>query len=262
MKVVILTSSKFGTAGNHLPFLIESKTCEISMVILNQGVKNNKFKFYKSKISKILKIGILGAINGIRMRKWFNVSTPSLKKIRSIEDICLEHKIPFFETPMINCNTTRELFSKADADLGISLGNSYIGQKVFSIPKHGMINIHHEILPAYQNAQSIIWQLYNGSKETGYTIHKIDKNIDTGAILYQQFVPIQFLETLPQTISKTSELLLEESCKGLIYCIKNFESLYGNSKPQGSGKSYTTPTFRQYLRIKKNFKKLKKGLEQ
>ena len=262
MKVVILTSSKYGTAGNHLPYLIESNLADIVMVIFNQGEIHKKRKFYKNKILKIFRIGVLGALNGIRMRKWFDVSMTDHREIKSIEDICKHNSIPYFETPTINCETTRQLFRKSGADLGISLGNGYIGQKIFSIPKFGMINIHHELLPEYQNAQSIIWQLYNGSTVTGYTIHKIDKNIDTGSILYQESVPIFFLETLPKTISITSALLLKSSAKGLVNCIENFESLYSHAKPQGHGHSYTTPTFKQYLRIRKNFYDLKKSIAQ
>jgi methionyl-tRNA formyltransferase len=80
MKIVILTSSTHGTAAHHLPYLIESGSCEIAMVILNDGVILNKDKYYKNKIRKILKIGILGALNGIRMRKWFNQDITEYKK--------------------------------------------------------------------------------------------------------------------------------------------------------------------------------------
>jgi methionyl-tRNA formyltransferase len=193
------------------------------------------------------------------MRKWFNESISKYKELRSVEEICREQKILFCKTPMINCSTTRELFEKADADLGISLGNGYIGQKVFSIPRYGMINIHHEILPAYQNAQSIIWQLYNLSSKTGYTIHKIDKNIDTGAILYQESISIDFMDTLPETIAKTSVSLLEASAKGLLYCLQHFDRLFFKAKPQGEGQSYTTPSIWQYFRIVKNFHSLRKN---
>ncbi len=159
MNIIVLTSSRYGTAAHHLPYLINSKSCEISMVILNEGIIFNKNKYYKSKIRKIIKIGLLGALNGIRMRKWFNQDIAEYKKIEELEEICRNNNIPFFTTPNINSQFTLDLFKKANADLGLSLGNGYIGQKIFSLPRYGMINIHHEILPAYQNAQSIIWQL-------------------------------------------------------------------------------------------------------
>ena len=257
MKVVILTSSRYGTAAHHLPCLLESNVCDISMVILNQGVISDKIRHYRRKISKIRKIGVLGAINGIRMRKWFNDDMAKYKKIENLEDICRKNNIPFYETPQINCDKTRELFENSRADLGLSLGNGYIGESVFNIPRYGMINIHHEILPAFQNAQSIIWQIYNESHNTGYTIHKIDRHIDTGEILYQQSVPINFCRTLAQTVTSTSVLLLENSANGLLHVIKNFSDLQNQAKPQENGRSYTTPSIWQFILIMRNFYKLK-----
>jgi len=262
MKIIVLTSSRYGTAAHHLPYLIESRSCEISMVILNESIPTKKNKYYKTKFRKIIKIGFLGALNGIRMRKWFNQDMAEYKKIGELEEICIKNNIPFFTTPNTNAQITIDLFKKANADLGLSLGNGYIGQKVFSIPKYGMINIHHEILPDYQNAQSIIWQIYNMSTMSGYTIHKIDRHIDTGEILYQESIPINFLKTLRKTVAKTSVSLLEASANGLLQVIFNFDSLYKKAKPQGLGRSYTTPTIWQYIRIQNNYRKLKKSITQ
>jgi methionyl-tRNA formyltransferase len=257
MKIIILTSAEFGTAAHHLPYIIESKACEVSMVILNKNTAVKKGKSFKRIFSKIKKIGPLGALNGIRIRKWFTDDMLRYKKINNLQQLCVANKIPFYTTDGINTQTTIELFKKADADIGISLGNGYIGEKVFTIPTYGMINIHHEILPDYQNAQSIIWQIYNMSANTGFTIHKIDKQIDTGHILFQQKVPIDFLNTLRETVAKTSVSLLEASAMGLVKLLGDFEELFKSARPQGNGTSYTTPSFSQFMRISKNFKKLK-----
>ncbi|MES2516139.1 MAG: formyltransferase family protein [Bacteroidota bacterium] len=262
MKIIVLTSGRFGTAAHHLNYLIKSKQCEISMVILNEGKIVNKKKHYINKFRKIFKIGPLGAFNGIRMRKWYNQDITEFEKIGDIEDICRNNNIPFFTTPNINSPITLELFKNTHPDLGLSLGNGYIGKNIYTIPKYGMINIHHEILPIYQNAQSIIWQIYNMSPSTGYTIHKIDKHIDTGEILYQETIPICFESTLSQTVSKTSFSLLEASANGLLLFLADFDNLYKNAKKQGKGRSYTTPNIWQYLKILNNYKILKKNAKQ
>ncbi len=257
MKVIILTSSEKGTAAHHLPYIIESGACEICMVLLcGTEVKSRKAHYLK-KLRKIIKIGLLGALNGVRMRKWY-AGVEKLKPIENIESICRKKQISFYRTPSINHSNTEELFKRSGAEVGISLGNGYIGKKIFSIPKYGMINIHHEMLPEYQNAQSIIWQLYNKSRYTGYTIHKINSGIDAGKIIYSEKVPITFAESLPDTIAKTSVSLLEASAKGLIHVLKNFSELFSNARAQGKGTRYTTPTFRQYLRIRKNFGEMKR----
>lgn len=262
MKVLILTSFADGIASHHLPILLESRCCEITAVVLSQGIILNKKQYYLKKLSKLLKVGILGAVNGIRMRKWYSTSEFPDQKIKNLEDVCKENKIPFYLTPSTNCLKTIEIFRQADADLGVSLGNGYISEKVFNIPRMGMINIHHEILPEYQNAQSIIWQIFNNSTNTGYTIHKIDKHIDTGNILYQEQVPIVFKHTLASTVSSTMSILFNSSARGLVYVIQNFAHLTENPLVQTGGSSYTTPSIYQYFRIWRNFKKLKNKLKQ
>lgn len=257
MKVLILTSSLYGTAAHHLPLILESKTCDVVVVIYNRGVIANKRRHYVRKLKKIIKIGALGAINGIRMRKWFEGNDRNYLSVRKLDEICVEHEIPFHVVDSINCEETRALFRKSNADLGISLGNGYIARNVFSIPQYGMINIHHEKLPEYQNAQPVLWQLFNGSTNSGYTIHKIDSRIDTGEILLARDVPIIFGKTLADTVARTCAELLKQSASGLVTVLQHFEELYQNAKPQGSGRSYTTPSIWQFVKIYRNYKRLR-----
>ena len=256
INVIILTSSSKGFASAQLTELVKSERIKVKSVVISQGLIPNRIKHFKRKISKAFKIGLFGVLNGIRMRKWYTDDTINYMNLQSIESLCAKHNIPLNVTPTVNCKQTIEYFNNANADLGLSLGNGYIGKKIFSIPKFGMINTHHEELPDYQNAQSIIWQIYNNSINTGYTIHKIDKSIDTGNILFKKIVPIIFKETLRETVYYTYSKLWEKSSKGLVKVLENFSFYYENSIPQQKGNTYTTPSLRQYLKIHKNFKKL------
>lgn len=256
--MIILTSKSNGSAAYQLKEIVKSRKIKVCAVVLSRGRIVNKRRFYKRKLRKILKIGVLGAINGIRMRKWYSDGVTRYLTFDSIEKLCELNNIPLHVTPLINCPDTVKYFTNANAQLGLSLGNGYIGSRIFSIPKFGMLNIHHEELPAYQNAQSIIWQLYNGSINTGYTIHKINKHIDQGEILYQEKVPIVFRESLADTVSYNYAELWKRSAEGLIRVLEDFENFFVNSKKQGSGQSYTTPSLSQYFRIKRNFSRLKK----
>jgi len=258
MKIIVLTSSLHGTAAHHLPYLLESKEIEVAMVVHSEGHIINKKRHYKRKLKKVLKIGILGALNGMRIRKWFGEDVKKYASIQNLEILCLQKEVRFERTSILNSAKTIQLFQEANADLGLSLGNGYIGKKIFSSPKYGMLNIHHEILPEYKNAQSIIWQIYNGSKETGFTIHKIDRHIDTGEILYQEKIPIGFKESLGDTVAYTMAELLKHSAKGLVKILENYEYYLQNSRKQGPGNSYTTPSIFQFLKMKGQFNKIKK----
>jgi len=159
---------------------------------------------------------------------------------------------------VMNSPETMELMRSSEADLGLSLGNSFISPKVFSIPVHGMLNIHGEVLPEFQNAQSVIWQLHEGRNETGYTIHKVERKIDGGAIWKQEKFPILLKATLKDTVSATCAEILKRSAYGLADLLDHFEEYRKDARIQDKGNVYTTPSFRQYLKINRNFKALKK----
>jgi len=93
---------------------------------------------------------------------------------------------------------------------------------------------------------------------TGYTIHKISKQIDAGEILLLERIPITFRETLADTVAFNYAKLYDASVRGLVRVLTNFEQFYSGARPQGKGGHYTTPSMAQFLRIKAQFKRLKK----
>ena len=256
MRVIVLTKSIHGLASFCLPYLAEEPEIEIAMIVYSEGKTSNPWRQYKRKIKKTFKIGILGAINGIRIRSWFSEDIGNRLGIGNLNTVADQYGIRLERTPTINSHRTIELLTEAAADLGLSLGNGYIGHRIFSIPKYGMINIHHEVLPQFQGAQSIIWQIYEGSLETGYTIHQIDRHTDTGNIIYQEKMPIELKTILRDTVIHNYANLYEASAKGLTNVVKNYIEFADCAKPQENGRSFTTPTFWQYLRMVRQHKKL------
>ncbi|MBV9452678.1 MAG: hypothetical protein JOZ19_00940 [Rubrobacter sp.] len=226
------------------------------MVVYSEEQNLNPQKQRRRKIKKTLKIGVLGALNGVRMRPWFTHEVHTRLNIEDLHTVAERFGIPLERTPCVNNSRTIDLFTEADAKLGISLENPYIGERVFSVPEYGMVNIHHEVLPQFQGAQSIIWQLYEGSLETGYTIHKIDRHIDTGDILYQERMPIRLKPTLRETVVYNYARLYEVSDKGIAKVLKDFPQFTASAKPQTGGRSFTTPSFWQYLRMLRQHRRL------
>ena len=254
MKIVILTSVEKGHASLCLNQLNNNPNISIMGVIFAKNSAKKNLRFYKKKITKLIKIGILGALNGIRIRKWF---LPSSEE--NIINLCEELNIPIFFTHNINSIETRDYLSKLEADIGVSLGNSYISSKVFNIPKHGMINIHTELLPKYQGAHSVIWPIFNYETITGFTIHEIDKSIDTGKILYLEKIPITFHKKLKNTIFYTSKDVNLKLPIALSKVCENFHSYKKNGIVQKRNQSFTTPTLSQFIRIVLNNRKLYKN---
>lgn len=251
MRLVILTSARRGYASRCLPVLCGKDGLRVEGVIFSRNAAPASWGMVMRKIRKTARIGFLGALNGVRLRDWY--------KDRAAEDIwevCNALSIEITETDYTNCRRTRELFRHFGADLGLSLGNGYISRYVFSIPRYGMINVHTEILPRFQGAHSIVWPIYEGIPETGFTIHQVDSHIDTGPILFQEKYPIEFRGTLRETIEVNLEKARKRVPEAVTYLCENYERLRTVAKAQEPGERYATPTIRQFLRMVRNNKKL------
>jgi methionyl-tRNA formyltransferase len=244
MRVVILTSKRRGIASRCLPALAANPRLTVAAVIWVRGERIDRKKALKRKLKKAWKIGLLGALNGVRMRKWY-----ADLEAQDLESAAWSLGIPFIETPATNCDRTREAMREAQADLGLSLGNGYIAESVFTIPRLGMINSHGEVLPRFRGAQSVIWPIYEGCRETGFTFHQIDKRIDAGAILLQEKYPIVFYSTLRETVEKNIETARRLIPERLSFLCEHYEEIRQQAAPQPADRAYTTPSIREFLRM-------------
>ncbi|MDB4693876.1 formyltransferase family protein [Flavobacteriales bacterium] len=259
-KVGIITSFDRGVAAHHVQklhaFLPEN--FEISCVIQATNPPSRKRSFWRRKILKFLKIGIIGTLNGIRMRPWFNARVEDRLNIPELQTICSQVECECIQVAQLNSDETRIVLTDYDLDIAISLGNGFIAPSVFSIPRLGMLNIHHEILPEYQNAQSVIWQLYHRSDHTGYSIHQITRNIDQGVILKQESIPISVQNSLSETITFTIADVWEQSAQGLYHLLEhgqNLEHLVQDEKRNAG--HFTTPSGLQFFKIWWRWRSLK-----
>lgn len=253
MNIVVLTSKPRGIASSVLPELCNSDQIRVVGVVVARRAARRGKRSLRKRLGKVRKIGFLGAVNGIRLRSWY--ADGGVDDIRSV---CKALGVECHATPMLNGSVTRDIFRGLNADLGLSLGNGYIHKSLFTLPRHGMINIHTEILPDYQGALSVIWPIYEGKRETGFTIHQIDSGIDTGAILYQERYPIAFSRKLRDTVETNIETGRNRIPKAFKYVCENYGSLRAAARAQADGKSYTTPSFGQFVRMLRNHHAMQK----
>ncbi len=192
------------------------------------------------------------------MRPWFNAHVEEYLNIPELKAICEAVGCDHITVDQLNSDETRRVLLDRSLDIAISLGNGFIAPSVFSIPRLGMLNIHHEVLPEYQNAQSVIWQLYHRSNQTGFSIHQITRNIDQGQIVDQQTIPISFQASLSQTITSSIGNVWEESAKGLHQLLEHGQEL--KTLPIDANRKtghFTTPSGLQFYRIWRRWRRLR-----
>jgi len=257
MDVVLLTSRKEGLPLIFLTEVLKKKSISINAVIFSRNEKN-RVKYLKQKLKKIRKQGLSTILSGIYLRSLFD-EKKYLKTTHSIEQFCAIHAIPFIQIGRtVNLKEgDKKSILNLQFDVGISIGNSFVGKFILNLPKDCFINIHHEILPAYKGAQSIIWQLYNYSSVSGFTIHKMNNTIDGGVIIYVKEFQIIFYESFKKTIQANLEIIKKESIQEMVKILNE-----GSISPMNINTKvshYTTPNLFQLFRIVLNYKKLRKG---
>lgn len=77
-----------------------------------------------------------------------------------------------------------------NADLQIVVAFRMLPEIVWNMPKMGTYNLHASLLPKFRGAAPINWAIIKGEKESGITTFKLQHEIDTGNILFQEKVTI------------------------------------------------------------------------
>ena len=79
-----------------------------------------------------------------------------------------------------------------DLDLILTIGYGVLlPERILSLPKHGFLNLHFSLLPAYRGAAPAQRALQNGEVRTGVSVFQLDKGMDTGPIYSQATIDIQ-----------------------------------------------------------------------
>lgn len=77
-------------------------------------------------------------------------------------------------------------------DVGVVVAYGYlIPPAVFNAPRLGLVNAHFSLVPKYRGAGPIQWALIRGESETGVSLFRLEKGLDTGPVFLQKTVPIR-----------------------------------------------------------------------
>lgn len=194
LKVVILTH---GGANRLLELLAALERIEIVGVFIENVVEPQRS--FKEKLKRSLRYDgyfetfkkfsakLVGGETG---------GAEELKNVREnqkeLEELVEKLKIPVVRVENYHAEPAINLLRETNADLGILYGTNIIKESVFSIPKLGSINIHQGLAPIYRGGPTVFWELYNGEKEIGITVHFVAPKVDTGDIILQKTLPLRY----------------------------------------------------------------------
>jgi methionyl-tRNA formyltransferase len=87
--------------------------------------------------------------------------------------------------------------------------------ELLEIPKYGWINVHFSLLPRWRGAAPVQWAILNGDKQTGITVFKLDKGMDTGPVYLEQATPINNDENSDGLLKRLSQIGSDLAIKSL-----------------------------------------------
>jgi folate-dependent phosphoribosylglycinamide formyltransferase PurN len=153
----------------------------------------------REKIRRSLRYnGYAGTIARLA-RKLFRAGGAGVEGMGDAEDrrelLCAaaaRHGVPVHFVANYHAEESIALMREAGADLGVIYGTNIIKETVFQIPRLGSINLHQGLAPLYRGGPPVFWELFNGEKEVGLTVHFVAAKVDAGEILLQETVPLEY----------------------------------------------------------------------
>ena len=178
-------------------------------------------------------------------KNFLNTSNEGKNSWEALKYQCNLLKIHFFKLNNLN---NSNFLKKIKADCMISLVNDTIySEKTISKFKKGIFSFHGGILPKYRGVDCTSWSILNNEKKVGITLHKINKGVDTGKIIYCK------------KINSNSEKNTKDLDKRLYYTfkLKYFVKLIDNLKNKKKIKFMKNNSIgKQYFSMHKELKEI------
>lgn len=143
-------------------------------------------------------------------------------------------------------NAMKEII-RFEPDLGLSLSSPVLRNGIFKIPRFGTLNLHKGKVPEYRGMPPAFWEMWNGEKDVGCTVHWVDERLDTGAVVQLSQVERQKYSTvkgLQLTLDELGADLMRDAVlkvdQGMELCIPQ----------RPGGRTYRQPTLKQIFQLK------------
>ena len=192
LRVVMLTH---GGAEDVLQRLVSLEEIEVVGVFVETQIarrrgfvetvrRSLRYDGYLATITKAIRRLVSSESNNDLL--WVAESRNELQKMAEAQ------RVPFYLVDNYHSDDCLELIRSTRPDLGVIFGTNIVKETVFKIPRLGSINLHQGLVPFYRGGPPVFWELYNGESELGLTVHMVESKVDSGAVILQDKVPLQY----------------------------------------------------------------------
>ncbi len=152
-------------------------------------------------------IGIVEAVPKGRppaspLKRFLNI----IRREPQLGSLAQSHQIPYFRWQTQKAEDVERFIKQLMPDICcVAAMPRKVPKAWMNIPRLGFINSHPSLLPQYRGPAPWFWQFLNMDQEGGVTVHQMDAEFDTGAVLAQTQIPIQIGDDGLDYLKKTAE---------------------------------------------------------
>ncbi len=170
---------------------------ELELVAVFVETKLTPERSFKEKLQRSVKYdGYLETVKKFASKLFSKTGTAAGESPQAPNNLTAEaarkHGVDVHFVDDYHSDESIKLMRNANADLGIVFGTNIIKESVFDIPQLGSINLHQGLAPLYRGGPPVFWELFNDEKEVGLTVHFVATKVDTGDIVLQKTVPLEY----------------------------------------------------------------------
>ncbi len=109
----------------------------------------------------------------------------------SIVQLAWQKRLPVWEVSRLGHPETVAMLGAYEPDMiCVACFSQRIPQQILSLPRLGCLNVHPSLLPANRGPVPLFWTFREGDVVTGVTIHFMEEQMDSGAILAQKSIAV------------------------------------------------------------------------
>jgi methionyl-tRNA formyltransferase len=154
-----------------------------------------------------------------------------------VKDFAVASGIPLLQPANLKDESFIQKLQSLSPDLQVVVAFRMLPESVWKVARIGTINLHASLLPQYRGAAPINWAIINGEIVTGVTTFFINREIDTGEILFREeagILPDDTAGTLHDRLKNIGAQLLVRTVNAIssdTYTVQSQSSL-ADTEPQ------------------------------
>ncbi|MFO1417411.1 MAG: formyltransferase family protein [Methylotetracoccus sp.] len=194
--------------------LLRCEHADITGIMLSSRVLRRRYGWLRGAVEQIRLSGLAYALY-LWAATGLADALGRFGRAGAVASLAARSGIPTLLTRDVNGPNELGFVRSVRPDLLISaFFNQRIGPELTAIPRSGCINIHPSPLPEFRGVDPVFFSRLRDADRWGVTVHRIDDDFDTGAMLFQRLVDPpgtgdSVLRTTAHLFRRGSELIAE-----------------------------------------------------